>query len=171
MFIAVLLVVLFRVEPPTTGLKDHVDLMELNHCLDDYGKPRFTQIIFWEWDKDNKHLVSQGFYMMKDELVFTQIGQTDWVRYREMLLKPFNPMQRAHLWQHLEYAGEYGGHPSHPMRDFRKKLWVANLRKDNQTRVVTSKSFRETTTYYDPEADDRKFFPDFERRKLEALKH
>jgi hypothetical protein len=44
-----LLWLLIAVVPVDEALRDHVDLIEINHVYNDLGQPVFDQLIFWEW--------------------------------------------------------------------------------------------------------------------------
>ena len=43
----------------------HFDRIDINHVIGDDGKPRFSQLIFWRWLRDEKRFVSFGFVFLK----------------------------------------------------------------------------------------------------------
>ena len=86
-------------------LQDQFDIIELNHMHDELGRPKFVQLIFWDWSSDEKAFVCQGYHMLDDCIVKTDEGKKDWDARVEKALKKFAPLEKAMLIEQLEYRG------------------------------------------------------------------
>ena len=148
-------------------LQDKFDIIELNHMHDEFGRPKFVQLIFWDWSLDEKSFVCQGYYMLDDCIVKTDQGKKDWDARVEKVLEKFPPLEKAMLIEQLEYRGHYQRHSAHP-----EKLWSSRIYrsqwvdKKGFVRSVFAPHFRETRTHHDPEVEDRKRYPVEMRRGL-----
>ncbi len=64
---------LFAVSDPVEiAVREHVDLIEINHYFDDGGKPVFYQLIFYNWDEIGGRYNVVGWRLLKHE---TQVPQ------------------------------------------------------------------------------------------------
>ncbi|MCO8120223.1 hypothetical protein NHH03_00640 [Stieleria sp. TO1_6] len=50
--------------PSTTRAK--VDLVELNHFLDDHGREVFRQVVFYDWSRRNRQFEVRAWRLIKD---------------------------------------------------------------------------------------------------------
>lgn len=67
---------LFLVIPFNDVVRDECDLLELNHCYDDFGNKRFDQQIFWEWNPDRSAYQVIDFRMVSVFRIAKQ--ENDW---------------------------------------------------------------------------------------------
>jgi hypothetical protein len=157
---ALLLWVTLAIGSQSFAVQDRFDIIELNHTHDQMGRPKFVQLIFWDWSPKKKSFVCQGYYMLDGSIVKTEEGKKDWDKKVEKALKRVAPLEKAILLKDLQYKGHYQRHAAHPVR-----LWAARvyrskwIDKTGAMRSVVATQFRETRTYHDPEVEDRKRHP------------
>jgi len=149
------------------AVPDHFDVLEVNHLHDEWGRPRLTQMIFWDFDRGRNTHICQGYVVFKDCYVKTAEGEAAWDKKVEKSLSGLTLLQRAEARKHLSYAGDYQPPISHPVRQWRKKLWRSRFI-DSQGiyRCITASKFWETKSQVDPEVADRSFHPVSDRRGL-----
>jgi hypothetical protein len=77
-----LLVLLFAVVPVDETLRDHVDLLEINHYYNDQAEHVFTQLIFWEFSWEKERWQVRAWRMAKGISMDRSIPspQRDWQR-------------------------------------------------------------------------------------------
>jgi len=149
------------------AVPDHFDVLEVNHLHDEWGRPRLTQLIFWDFDKGRNTHICQGYIVFKDCYVKTAEGEAEWDKRVEKALSGLTLMERAEARKHLSYAGDYHPPISHPVRQWRKKLWRSRFI-DSQGiyRCITASRFWETKSQVDPEVADRSLNAVSNRRGL-----
>lgn len=141
-------------------LQDRFDIIELNHMHDDMGRPKFVQLIFWDWSPKRKSFVCQGYYMLDGSIVKTEEGKKEWDAKVAKALKGVAPLEKAMLLKELQYKGHYERHSAHPMRLWDARVYRSKwIDKTGVMRSVIATQFRETRTYHDPEVEDRKHYP------------
>jgi hypothetical protein len=161
---ALLLVAVSLTDPSV--IRDHFDLLEVNHYYNDQGQPVFVQLILWNWHKGEQRFISQGYVMLKGAIVKTPEGKQKWDAEIEKWTKKLPLQVRMEIASSHKYAGHYVHHPAHPERKWKQRVWVSRLNEGGIQREIISKIFRETWTRYDPEVWDRDQNPYFERRGL-----
>lgn len=148
-------------------LQDRFDIIELNHMCDEVGRPKFVQLIFWDWSSRRKSFVCQGYYILDGSIVKTEEGKKDWDSKVEKALKRVAPLEKAMLLKELEYKGHYERHSAHPERLWSSRVYRSRwIEKNGTIRSVIATQFRETKTQHDPEVEDRKNYPVELRRGL-----
>ena len=164
---AVLIWLTLSLGTPADAIQDRFDIIELNHVYDDFSRPKFVQLVFWNWLPSQKSYVCEGYYMLDDCIKKTEEGKKAWDKKVEKALERVPALQRAELIVKLDYRGEYHRHSAHPVR-----LWAARvyrskwIDKGGNLRAVIGSQFRATHTYHDREVADREFNPVAIRRRL-----
>ena len=72
---ALLLWVTLAIGSQSFAVQDRFDIIELNHTHDQMGRPKFVQLIFWDWSPKKKSFVCQGYYMLDGSIVKTEEGK------------------------------------------------------------------------------------------------
>lgn len=55
--------------------RETVDLIEVNHFYDDYGRLTFEQVVFYDWSRDDARYMVRSWRLIKHP---SQIPQRDW---------------------------------------------------------------------------------------------
>jgi hypothetical protein len=83
-----LLWLVIAVVPVDEALRDHVDLIEINHVYNDLGQPVFDQLIFWEWCQRSARWQVRAWRMAKGAGIdrAVPLPERDWQRGGYVLL-------------------------------------------------------------------------------------
>jgi hypothetical protein len=72
---AVLLLAAVSFHPQEVVARDQVDLIEINHYYDEYGKHVFDQLIFYDWSAEESRHHVRAWRLIKHD---SQIPYRDW---------------------------------------------------------------------------------------------
>jgi len=149
---------------PRTYMKCHeVDVLELNHSYSKSGEFRFDQVILWKWDT---------YY---DEGPHRELKVVDWylvTQYREQLTKEERHKKTLEFHKQLvkelgkgadvnapPYTPKFHGGPLVPRYDHYGKYWFVLVFRNGVYHKIYGRSYKETSTAYDPEVRNRQYFP------------
>lgn len=146
---------------PTTV--DTFDMIEVNHRYNEWGTCNLDQVIAWDWHKRDRDFHVEWWRSMRDGRKPTKEGEAKWLKKRRDIADKIKdwPTRRSFL-AGTEYRGEFVGGKYMPVKNHRTGYWEIKL----DDRIIRAKSFQETHTTHDPEADDRKEHPSSIRRGL-----
>jgi len=133
-------------------VEDHFDMVEINHLYNDNGNLVLDQIIYWDWEGDNFHVVD--WRPIKD-------GRETLTSKEYNIRKNQQPMFRG---ERLPVVPKWVGSQMVPVkRDniYRVIWWDGNV-----LRKVTCDVLMTTWTQNDPELEDRELWPKIRRRGL-----
>lgn len=60
-------VAVFAILPTVEPVQDRADLVEINHVYDDCGKHTFTQLIWWDWRRNESEFRVVAWRMLKTD--------------------------------------------------------------------------------------------------------
>jgi hypothetical protein len=128
--------------PREQCLRDVVDVIEVNHVVDGNSDLVFDQWIAWRWVVRESHFRVVAWRILKD------VRESP-----KQLRRAPDGWQPRPKW--------VGGHASPLKRHDRGGWWFSQWydEKDKCWREVAAPMYRETTTLYDPEVEDRSFLP------------
>ena len=69
------LVVVLGLNPRENVARETVDLIEVNHFYDEYGRLVFDQVIFYDWSADDSRYMVRAWRLVKNP---AQLPQRDW---------------------------------------------------------------------------------------------
>jgi len=146
---------------------DTFDMIEVNHKYNEWGACQLDQVICWDWHKRDHEFHVEWWRSMRDARIPTKEGEAKWLKKRREIADKIKdwPTRRSFL-AGTEYRGEFVGGKYMPVKNHRTGYWEIKL----DGRIIRAKSFQETHTTYDPEADDRKEHPSSIRRGLKKTK-
>ena len=154
MYYIICLILLVRIDHGSI-LKDHYDMIEVNHYYNDYGSERWTQLIMWD-RIDNKYHV-QKWVMMKDAYTKSEAHQKKYEKNRRKIADKIKDRGfRRDFLDHTHYIGEFTGGKYYPHKLHKTGIWVVLAHDGRWLRRITADQFSETHTLYDPELLDRK---------------
>lgn len=148
----------------THELRDHFDIVELNHVYTENGVPRMDQLVFWDWIPDVGYRC-QGYWVLDDCRVETEAGKKAWDKVVDNWVRQFDVADQAMKRRLVRYRGEYtaecSGHP-HLING----MYMSIMTEKGMVRIVTADKIRVTHTAFDSEMEDRERFPVSQRRGL-----
>lgn len=74
---AALLFAALTFHPQEFVARDEVDLIEVNHYYDEYGKHVFDQLIFYDWSSQESRFHVRAWRLIKHD---SQVPHRDWVK-------------------------------------------------------------------------------------------
>jgi hypothetical protein len=135
-----LALLLLGIIPHDDVARETVDLAELNHFYDEYGKLVFDQVIFYDWAPP----------------------------YAGPFPPETTPIIVEH-WRFQVRAWRLVRNPSIiPQRDWERGGYRSLWYEGEQLRDIHAASFRETWTQYDPELVERQYLPKERRPELRS---
>ena len=142
---------------------DTFDLIEVNHKYNQWGTCQLDQVIAWDWHNRHKKFHVEWWRSMRDGRKPTKEGEEKWLKKRRDIADKIKdwPTRRSFL-AGTEYRGEFVGGKYMPVKNHRTGYWEIKI----EDRIIRAKSFQETHTTNDPEAEDRKEYPSSGRRGL-----
>ena len=148
---------LLSIIPQPSVLVGSVDLVELNHFYDEYGKLIFDQVIWYDW-VEGVTVIPQQLPMewrMRDDGTETRVdvGKT----------KGFSGARyQVRAWRLVKVPEIL------PVMDHSTGLYRSTWENSEEgTRTVLAKEYRESWTQYDPELVEREFLPKELRLELQ----
>lgn len=140
--------------PPQGTTLDRVDLIEVNHVLDEYALPVFDQLIFWRWHAHEGCYHVHAWRLMRDARTCEDI------KHRQAWEANIDQMRRNCNWTLgiRTYRGKFIGGPMMPEYSHVRRRWEVRWEEKGIDRLVTAPHFSETWTQYDRERRDQKVF-------------
>jgi hypothetical protein len=162
----VLFLLMFRIDNDTT-IVDTFDLIEINHYHNEWGVPRWTQVILWDWHRLDGKFHVEKWIMIKDAYQKTEEGEKKWEKMRREIESSIKNLDRKREWiRASEYPGDFVKNRFYPMKNWTTGYYEIRYRDNDRDRLIMCKIFRETHTQYDPEREDRDEHPVGIRRGL-----
>lgn len=162
-----LLIVLFLSSPaiPREEIRDEFDMVEVNHLYNEYGGHMIDQLIFYNWDREERKMRVEAWVLMKNCRVKTEQGEKAFKKARDEYLEKLfrDPVAKQKARGHIQYKGDYIGGPNRPRKLHDTNLFVTKFQKYNTKRIIFTKFMRETETYFDPERENKRRFPENQR--------
>ena len=155
----IILLLLLRIDHSNI-LKDHYDMVEVNHHYNESGSERWTQLILWDWYPRKGKFHVQHWVMMKDAYTKSESHKEKYEKARAKIADQIKDhTERQLFYQNSRYIGEFTGGKYYPYKNFKTRKWVIICHDNNgRLRKITADMFRETYTREDPEVLDRKEF-------------
>lgn len=162
----ILFLLMFRIDYDDT-IVDTFDVIEINHCYNEWGVPRWTQVILWDWHRLDAKFHVEKWIMIKDAYQKTEEGKEKWEKMRRDIEKSINGLEKKREWLRAsEYPGDFVKNNLYPIKNWTTGYYEIKYKDGKRDRVIKAKIFRETHTQYDPESKDRKYHPTSTRRGL-----
>lgn len=146
-------ILLLSIIPHDSVAREEVDLMEINHFYDEYGRLVFDQVIFYDWFNNIKiPIIDEDSTIISgtpDQSIVNnyKIGSRFQVRAWRLIKSQW----------HVPYKDwSLGGYSI---------LWQDG----EQIRFLHSKQIKETWTQYDPELVERSFLSKDERKEFRSI--
>lgn len=149
---------------PFVPVQTRCDLIEVNHVHDEYGFPKFVQLIAWDWCSfDNQYHV-RAWKLMDDAYVDGGPNhRTAFDAEVERIADTYASWQaQAAFLRAAVYRGKFVGGRMYPQ--LRRGEYVSRITtQDGVKREVVAKRRIETHTQYDREYADRECLPESRR--------
>ena len=149
---------------PFVPAQTRCDIIEVNHVHDQYGFPKFVQLIAWDWCAERKRYHVRAWKLMDD--AYQDGGpnhRTAFDAEVERIADGIKNWQaQAAFLRAAIYRGVFVGGRSYPQ--FRRGEYVSRITsKDGVTREVIANRRIETHTQFDREYADRDAWPESAR--------
>ena len=149
---------------PRDRIRDDFDEVGVNHIYNDYGGHVLDQMIFWNWDRCERKRRVEAWVVLRNCRQKTKEGEEEFKKARDKHVEQIkDPVERQKARGHIQYKGEYIGGPNCPRELHGLNLFVTKFQNNGTKRIIFTKHMKETYTYYDPERENRKLFPENQR--------
>jgi len=147
---------------------DTFDIIEVNHTYNKWGGKGLVQVMAIDWVKDDRSFHCQWYKVLRNAFVKTEEGEKRWLKNRRNLADMIKDWPtRQDFLINTPYQGEFNEmHELYPVKNWKTGYWEVKF----SNRIIRSKSFTETHTYYDSEVKDRKNWPVSKRKGLTKTK-
>jgi hypothetical protein len=155
----VLFLICIGIIPQETTLKDHVDMVEINHFYNEQGALVFDQVIYWDWNGAEGRFEVVDWRLIKN----ARAELTEAERFKLQQIQPVMMIKDGSQVR-MPVVPEWIGSPKVPIK--RAGICKSIFWDGDQLREVTCGFVRETWTQHDPELQDRNKLPRQHRRLL-----
>ena len=149
---------------PFAPTRTQVDILEVNHVHDEWGFPKFVQLIAWDWLPEHKCYRVRAWKLLDD--AYADGGKDHRTAFDAEVERLANTIGswklQAEFLRAAKYRGVFVGGKHYP-RLIRGEYVTRLTTKDGESREVVAKRRIETHTQYDREYADREFWPESHR--------